>query len=56
MEVVKDGKTYDVVELQNAWRVFRIVGGASIEYRIEKELAGCYEELEKYIIENNELF
>ena len=56
MLICKGDKEYNASELQTAWKVERTIGGVTVEYKVSKELAQTIDELERYIVENDDLF
>lgn len=56
MVVIKDGREYIVTELSREWKAVRTLGGVSVDYRIPKEAAPDAAAVERYIMENDEVF
>lgn len=56
MVVKKGEREYIVTELAHEWKAERAVGGVSVSYRIPKEAAPDAAAVERYIMENDEVF
>ncbi len=56
MIVKKGEREYTITELSHEWKAERIVGGVSVIIRIPKEAAPDAAAVERYILENSEIF
>lgn len=56
MIIKKGEREYIVTELAHEWKAERTVGGVSVSYRIPKESAPDAAAVERYIMENDEVF
>ena len=53
MEVVKNGKTYEVTETTQKWNIKNKLGIMSISYDVSKKDCATIEELQKYVDETD---
>lgn len=56
MVIRKGEREYIVTELAHEWKAERNVGGVYVDYRIPKETAPDVAAVERYIMENDEVF
>lgn len=56
MLISKNGREYTVTESGHEWKVERMVGGVAVVYRIPKEAAPDSTAVERYILDNDEIF
>ena len=53
MEVVKNGKTYEVTETTQKWSIKNKLGIMSISYDVSKKDCATIEELQRYVNETD---
>ncbi|SEA92840.1 hypothetical protein SAMN05216349_1564 [Oribacterium sp. KHPX15] len=53
MEIVKNGKTYDVMETARKWRIKDQRGKVYISYEVSQKDCATIEDLQKYVDEIN---
>ena len=56
MIVEKNEKTYTVTETLNKWVVKSDIGKLSVSVEISKELCNSFEDIQRYLYDNDELF
>ncbi len=53
MEIMKNGKVYEVKETAKHWSVKTAASKLGVDYNVPKEICSTFEDLKKYIAEND---